>query len=1270
VRTVQASVGLLAALLVLSVSVARAADTPLACSTQALTDAFADGGSYVYTADCSLSVTSALTLAAGTDLSIDSGGYKVSYSGNPFVDSYGQGTGTQFATIDGTLSLSGVTLDHFTAGAGAADGTAGAVGAAGTPGTSATTASGSGTDGGDGGDGGAGGDGRPASGGAMVIDATADVTLQGDTFSNDQAFGGNGGAGGTGGDGGYGGGGAAGADGYGSNGGDGGDGGTGGNGGNGGPSGNGAEGSGGAIINAGTLSIESCTFSDDHAVGGSSDAGSAGAGRDGGVGGDGGAGYNGGLGGNGGNGGAAGNGGAGGAGGNTGNAYGGAIYNTGMLDIADTTFSGNAAAGGEGFGGNGGAGGRGGSSGSLGSSYVGNGHDGTGSPGGNGGDGGGAGAVPTAIGGAIYSTTPFKLSGGSTSDDQAAAGGNEVGSGGYKGSGGENGNMAAADGQNGTPMGSAVNVVYGSSSHPDFYPDPNGGGLSVHTAIVGEPASGAVNAAVTVTLDPAQTGAVTVDYATEDGTATAARGDYTPTSGTLTFSPGQTSQTIEVPVNATGLTQDAGFGVVLSEPSGASLVIKEATVEITNRPVLSGIVADRSGHGIAGVAVTIAGSSGSQTVATSSTGQYSDELPQGDYTVTAGSGDGRYLPQAEGDCQLSGQSCSVTMTTSGGARADFEAALRVDSVVFEQQSPVTGALATVPDAGTYDGNWVKVTATISNAGSQPLTTGVSFGRAASAAASSVTALPAAQTLPSTATVPAGGKATVSFEWSTQGGAWTDQSRPDATHIIRATTDLTPGYGQETIVVRPKPVILVHGLNSTWQTWEAYRAFLKNVNPQWEGFAVGDGQAHGVMNTTPIHTPSAGAGNTIYQNAQQQAEYIAGVRALTGAWHVDIVAHSMGGLISRQYIAALMPDAPPDGKPVVSHLVMLGTPNEGSPCAELLSAAEGTAASIPTLQLTVSYMATFDQTVTNRRGVPFSILAGNIGLPTCTGPVGDSVVPIGSALWNLSDHTTLKGLMHTDMTDSSLAFTDWVVPHLAVGPDGGSMTGVLTRSRDAHRATAVAAAKKKATPKCTSASGAITGLTATGTFTAGRGAITRSLTVQAASSLSLSVFAPGAGLTLTGPTGKTMASVKAGSAAARGRLFETLTVRHPKAGRWKLTVRSSAGDTPGAYALTESGAATRLSGALAISKTTLRTITATLTRRARGVPGASVSAVVILPSGRHRTVHLKAVKGHAGRYRSAVGSKLGSGARPLQVILHAHAASSTLTALLARASACT
>ena len=70
--------------------------------------------------------------------------------------------------------------------------------------------------------------------------------------------------------------------------------------------------------------------------------------------------------------------------------------------------------------------------------------------------------------------------------------------------------------------------------------------------------------------------AVTVDYATADGTATAGE-DYTSASGTLTFNPGETVKTISIPV----LEDDAADGeetltLTLSNPAGVELTDSEA----------------------------------------------------------------------------------------------------------------------------------------------------------------------------------------------------------------------------------------------------------------------------------------------------------------------------------------------------------------------------------------------------------------------------------------------------------------------------------------------------------------------------------------------------------------------------------------------------------------------------------------------------------------------------------------------------------------------
>ena len=73
-----------------------------------------------------------------------------------------------------------------------------------------------------------------------------------------------------------------------------------------------------------------------------------------------------------------------------------------------------------------------------------------------------------------------------------------------------------------------------------------------------------------VTLDPAASGTVTVNYATQDGTA-AAPADYTATSGTLTFAPGETRKSTALVPIADDDEEDSGetFRLVLSNPTGS-----------------------------------------------------------------------------------------------------------------------------------------------------------------------------------------------------------------------------------------------------------------------------------------------------------------------------------------------------------------------------------------------------------------------------------------------------------------------------------------------------------------------------------------------------------------------------------------------------------------------------------------------------------------------------------------------------------------------------
>ncbi|BAF99921.1 Calx-beta domain-containing protein [Microcystis aeruginosa] len=94
--------------------------------------------------------------------------------------------------------------------------------------------------------------------------------------------------------------------------------------------------------------------------------------------------------------------------------------------------------------------------------------------------------------------------------------------------------------------------------------------------------SGTNNLVFKVTLSTTSTQTITVNYATADDTATAGS-DYTATTGTLTFTPGQTSQDIIISVNGdTAIEPDETFLINLSNPSNALITDNQGLGTITN----------------------------------------------------------------------------------------------------------------------------------------------------------------------------------------------------------------------------------------------------------------------------------------------------------------------------------------------------------------------------------------------------------------------------------------------------------------------------------------------------------------------------------------------------------------------------------------------------------------------------------------------------------------------------------------------------------------
>ena len=109
--------------------------------------------------------------------------------------------------------------------------------------------------------------------------------------------------------------------------------------------------------------------------------------------------------------------------------------------------------------------------------------------------------------------------------------------------------------------------------------------LSIDDLLVPEGNAGAVNRNITVNLSAASGQTVSVNYATADGTATAPA-DYTSTSGTLIFTPGQTTLTITVPVIGETVPEaNETFFVNLSGAVNATITDNQGQVSIANDDV-------------------------------------------------------------------------------------------------------------------------------------------------------------------------------------------------------------------------------------------------------------------------------------------------------------------------------------------------------------------------------------------------------------------------------------------------------------------------------------------------------------------------------------------------------------------------------------------------------------------------------------------------------------------------------------------------------------
>ena len=190
------------------------------------------------------------------------------------------------------------------------------------------------------------------------------------------------------------------------------------------------------------------------------------------------------------------------------------------------------------------------------------------------------------------------------------------------------------------PATADITTATGTGTITDNDPTPS---LVINDVSLTEGNSGTVNADFAVTLSAPSGRTVTVNYATANSTAVQP-GDYTTTSGTLTFTPGQVLKTISVPVvgdpndetnetyfvNLSGATNATiadtqGLGTIVNDDSPPSISINDVSLTEGN-----------SGTATLTFTATLSVASGKTVTVAYATADGTGDHAPADYTAASG----------------------------------------------------------------------------------------------------------------------------------------------------------------------------------------------------------------------------------------------------------------------------------------------------------------------------------------------------------------------------------------------------------------------------------------------------------------------------------------------------------------------------------------------------------------------------------------------------------------------------------------------------------
>jgi pimeloyl-ACP methyl ester carboxylesterase len=202
----------------------------------------------------------------------------------------------------------------------------------------------------------------------------------------------------------------------------------------------------------------------------------------------------------------------------------------------------------------------------------------------------------------------------------------------------------------------------------------------------------------------------------------------------------------------------------------------------------------------------------------------------------------------------------------------------------------------------------------------------------------------------------------------------------------------------------RPVVMVHGILSSGGAWD-------QADFSWVKKLFDLGIPHN--NEDPGHRFNMGNLDSIQNNAGKIANEVANTKQRWGVDKVDIVAHSKGGIDSRHFV---------ESNDSIERLVQLGTPNAGSPLADVAQGILVIGIGLPAtvivnalagpagVQLTQPYMRSYNLFHGSNPKVNYTALAGDYD-PNCfflnifcrpidrlllliTGR-GDTIVPVSS-----------------------------------------------------------------------------------------------------------------------------------------------------------------------------------------------------------------------------------------------------------------------------------